>query len=179
MQEQAHVKALGAGDAPSMRQMLVLFGKAFDDRPTYTGNQPDDAYLTDLLTRDSFVAIAAFVGSALVGGLTAYVLPKFEQARAELYIYDLAVDEAHRRRGIATAIIAQLKRLAASRRIYMIFVQADYGDEAAIRCTPSWGDAKMSCTSTFSHPKGQRNRTSNGTRRFMAFRVRSHMQCTV
>jgi len=132
MQEPVHVKALGAGDAPAMRQMLGLFGKAFDDLPTYTGSQPDDAYQTDLLARDTFVAIGAFVGGALVGGLTAYVLPKFEQTRAELYIYDLAVDEQYRRRGIATAMIEQLKRLAASRRIYMIFVQADHGDEAAI-----------------------------------------------
>ena len=45
----------------------------------------------------------------------------------------MAIDETHRRKGIATAMIEQLKRLAASRRIYMIFVQADYGDEAAIR----------------------------------------------
>ena len=124
MQEPVHVKALGADDVPAMRQMLALFGKAFDDLPTYTGNQPDDAYLTDLLARNTFIAIGAFVA--------AYVLPKFEQTRAELYIYDLAVGEPYRRRGIATGMIEQLKRLAASRRIYMIFVQADYGDEAAI-----------------------------------------------
>ena len=128
-----HVKALGASDVPAMRQMLGLFGEAFDDLPTYAGNQPDDAYLNDLLTRDTFVAIGAFVGGALVGGLTAYVLPKFEQTRAELYIYDLAVQERCRRRGIATAMIEQLKQFAASRRIYIIFVQADHDDEAAIR----------------------------------------------
>jgi len=133
MREPVHVRVLDAGDAPVMRQMLDLFGKAFDDLPTYAGNQPDDAYLTDLLTRNAFVAIGAFVGGALVGGLVAYVLPKFEQVRAELYIYDLAVAEPYRRRGIATAMIEQLKRLSASRRIYVIFVQADRGDEAALR----------------------------------------------
>jgi len=132
MQQPMHVKALGASDAQALRQMLGLFGKAFDDHPTYASNQPDDAYLTDLLTRDTFVAIGAYVGGALVGGLTAYVLPKFEQKRAELYIYDLAVEEEYRRGGIATAMIEQLKRFATSRRIYIIFVQADRGDEAAI-----------------------------------------------
>ena len=37
----------------------------------------------------------------MIGGLVAYVLPKFEQARSEIYLYDLAVDAAHRQRGVA------------------------------------------------------------------------------
>lgn len=57
-----------------------------------------------LLSDPNFVATAALSGSTVVGGLAAYVLPKFEQARSELYIYDLAVAEAHRRQGVATAM---------------------------------------------------------------------------
>jgi len=60
------------------------------------------------------------------------VLPKFEQERSEVYIYDLAVADAHRREGIATALIMALKNVAASRGAYMIFVQADIGDDPAI-----------------------------------------------
>lgn len=67
-----------------------------------------------------------------MGGLAAYVLPKFEQARSEVYIYDLAVVEAFRRQGIATAMIEALKGLAAARGAYVIFVQADHGDHPAI-----------------------------------------------
>ena len=113
--------------------MLHLFGRAFADLGTYTGNQPDDAYLGQLLESETFIAIGAFLGEDVLGGLAAYVLPKFEQARAEIYIYDLAVDERSRRRGIATAMIEQLKHAAAARGAYVIFVQADYGDEAAIQ----------------------------------------------
>lgn len=40
--------------------------------------------------------MAAFSGSRLIGGVAAYALPKFEQARTELYLYDLAVDAAFR-----------------------------------------------------------------------------------
>ena len=78
------------------------------------------------------MAVAALAGTQVVGGLAGYVLQKFEQARAELYIYDLAVDEAHRRRGVATAMIEALRRLAAARGIYVVFVQADLGDDPAI-----------------------------------------------
>jgi aminoglycoside 3-N-acetyltransferase I len=126
------VRVLGADDVAPLRDMLAMFGRAFEDIPTYTARQPDDAYLEGLLSSHTFVAVAAFAGSAVVGGLAGYVLPKFEQARSELYIYDLAVDEKHRRHGIATALIDELKRLAAARGVYVIFVQADHGDETAI-----------------------------------------------
>ena len=109
-----------------------MFGRAFDDGPTYESKQPDDAYLSRLLGSENFVAIAAFRGSEVIGGLAGYVLPKFEQARKEAYIYDLAVAEPYRRRGIATAIIDRLKQYALERGIYVIFVQADRGDEPAI-----------------------------------------------
>lgn len=115
-----------------MRAMLGMFGKAFAEQETYTAAQPDDAYLTQLLSSSTFIAIAAFEGSTVIGGLAGYILPKFEQARSELYIYDLAVDEANRRRGVATAMIEELKRLAVARGVYVIYVQADYGDDAAI-----------------------------------------------
>jgi aminoglycoside 3-N-acetyltransferase I len=126
------IRILGSQDTGQLRAMLSLFGQAFEDLPTYEARQPDDAYLQRLLGSDTFVAIAAFEGSAMLGGLAGYVLPKFEQARSELYIYDLAVAEPHRRRGVATALLERLKTYAADRGIYVIFVQADLGDEPAI-----------------------------------------------
>ena len=132
MNDDVRVRALGRDDVAAMRGMLAMFGTAFEDVDTYTARQPDDAYLASLLSSATFIAVAAFAGSQVVGGLAAYVLPKFEQARAELYIYDLAVDEAHRRRGVATALIEELKSIAAARGIYVIFVQADHGDDPAI-----------------------------------------------
>ncbi|HEP9556073.1 TPA: aminoglycoside N-acetyltransferase AAC(3)-Ic, partial [Pseudomonas aeruginosa] len=60
------------------------------------------------------------------------VLPKFEQQRKEIYIYDLGVQGAYRRRGIATALINELQRIAHDIGAYVIFVQADYGDDPAV-----------------------------------------------
>ncbi|MGH8168420.1 MAG: GNAT family N-acetyltransferase, partial [Woeseiaceae bacterium] len=64
--------------------------------------------------------------------LAAYELIKFEQERSEIYIYDLAVAAAHRRQGIATALITELGKIAAARGAYVVFVQADLGDTPAI-----------------------------------------------
>lgn len=132
MKTDPEIRALDRNDIPLMRQMLDMFGTTFEDHPTYCAHQPDDAYLRDLLGNNGFLAIAALREGVVVGGLAGYVLPKFEQRRSEFYIYDLAVDERHRRQGIAEAMIHELRRIAADRGIYVIFVQADYGDDPAI-----------------------------------------------
>lgn len=126
------VQVLTRADVGLMRKMLAMFGEAFEDRATYTHAQPDDPYLIDLLSSKAFIAIAAVSGHDVVGGLAAYVLPKFEQARKEIYIYDLAVSSACRRQGIAAALIEELKRVALTEGAYSIYVQADRADEPAI-----------------------------------------------
>jgi aminoglycoside 3-N-acetyltransferase I len=121
-----------ANDVPHLYAMLEMFGTAFGDAESYGRAPPGVAYVERLLARDSFIALAALKDGQVVGALAAYELHKFEQERSEIYIYDLAVAEAHRRQGIATALIEELKTIAAARGAYVIFVQADYGDDAAI-----------------------------------------------
>ena len=75
----------------------------------------------------------------VVGGLIAYALEKLEQARSEMYIYDLAVAEAHRRKGIATGLIRTLAPLAKEHGAWVMFVQADRTDPPAIRLYESLG----------------------------------------
>lgn len=126
------IRQFGRDDVAPMRQMLALFGDAFDEAETYTGRQPSDAYLASLLASDAFIAVAAVDGDQVVGGLAAYLLRKFEQERSEVYIYDLAVSESHRRQGIATALIDRLRGIARQLGAWVIYVQADYGDDPAV-----------------------------------------------
>jgi aminoglycoside 3-N-acetyltransferase I len=139
MSHGVRVHTLQRTDLPLLHGMLDLFSAAFEDPVSYDTTRPDAAYLTHLLGRDTFVAIAALDGDTVVGAIAAYELPKFEQARSEFYIYDLAVAESHRRRGIATAMINALREIAASRGGSVVFVQADYGDDPAIALYESLG----------------------------------------
>lgn len=126
------IRRLNAADIALFRQLLGVFGEAFEERETYRAAQPDDCYLARLLDDPNFVALAAVAGDSVIGGLAAYVLPKFEQARSEVYIYDLAVAAPHRRRGAATALIQALKPMAAATGAHVIFVQADPIDAPAV-----------------------------------------------
>jgi aminoglycoside 3-N-acetyltransferase I len=115
-----------------MHGMLTMFGQAFEDEAAYAKKRPSDAYLDRLLAGESFIALVAMKDDEVVGGIAAYELRKFEQERSEIYIYDLAVSAAHRRQGLATALIDELRAIAKQRSAYVVFVQADYGDEPAI-----------------------------------------------
>jgi aminoglycoside 3-N-acetyltransferase I len=126
------IQVLRSDDVALMQSMSAMFGQAFNEPETYGGARPSEAYLRRLLGGDSFIAVAAFQGGEVIGGLAAYELCKFEQERSEIYIYDLAVAAPYRRQGIATALIQQLKVTAAARGAYVIYVQADLEDSPAI-----------------------------------------------
>jgi aminoglycoside 3-N-acetyltransferase I len=130
---------LTASDLGLFHQLLEVFGEAFAEPHTYGGAVPSDAYLERLLTKSNLIALAGVSEGRVVGGLVAYVLEKFEQERSEIYIYDLAVAESHRRQGIATALIRLLQSIAKERGAYVIYVQADLVDEPAIRLYQSLG----------------------------------------
>ncbi len=118
---------------------MALFGREFDEPDTYLENPPSDQYLQRLLCKDHIIHLVATVDGVLVGGLVAYVLDKFEQERSEVYIYDLAVAENHRRQGIATSLINELRSISKEKGAWVIFVQAEQADPPAIKLYESLG----------------------------------------
>lgn len=126
------VYCLGPGDKATCRALNALFAAAFEDAESYAARSPSDEYLERLLAKPHVMALVAADGEQIIGGLVAYQLDKVEQERSEIYIYDLAVAETHRRRGVATALIAHLQDIAAERGAWVIYVQADHGDDPAI-----------------------------------------------
>ena len=123
---------LKARDLGAMRQLNALFAEVFADPESYAAAPPSDAYLEDLLGKDHVIALAAVADGQVVGGLVAYEMDKFEQDRREIYIYDLAVDAAYRRQGVATGLIKRLGAIATQRSAWVVYVQADYEDEPAV-----------------------------------------------
>ena len=125
------IRRLGAEDIAIMREMNTMFAAAFAEPESYLPS-PGDDYLRRTLAKTNVIVLAAIDTGQVAGGLVAYVLDKLEQERSEIYIYDLAIAEERRRRGIATALIAELQRIATDSGAWVIYVQADHGDDPAI-----------------------------------------------
>ena len=132
MPDALHIRQLSSNDVALFDAMLMMFGKAFGEFDTYCKARPGRDYMKRLLDSNHFIALAALKRNAVVGGIAAYELKKFEQERSEIYIYDLAVAEGHRRQGIATTLIEETCRIAKERGAWVVFVQAELGDEPAI-----------------------------------------------
>jgi aminoglycoside 3-N-acetyltransferase I len=126
------IKRLGAEDTPRMGELNAMFGAAFGEPETYGDAPPGQAWIEEVLAKDHVIVLAALQDGAVAGGLVAYELDKLEQARREVYLYDLAVAEPRRRQGIATALIRRLQEIAAARGAWVVFVQADYQDAPAV-----------------------------------------------
>jgi len=133
------IRRLASGDDALFDGMLDLFGASFDEVETYGAARPGPAWRSRLFGSDHFTALVALEGDRVVGALAGYELMKFERERSEFYIYDLAVAETHRRRGIATALIRAFARHAKARGGWVVFVQADHDDLPAIALYDSLG----------------------------------------
>jgi aminoglycoside 3-N-acetyltransferase I len=132
MQQNFEIRLLQAAGTSQLRQLNSVFAQAFSDPETYLNDPPSDEHLAAWLADQNNIALVALDSGIVVGGLVAYVLLKCERARREIYIYDLAVAEGHRRMGIATALIRRLQDIAHKVGAWVIYVQADYGDDHAI-----------------------------------------------
>lgn len=123
-----------------MRELNQLFSTVFEDPESYESEPPSNEYLASLLSDEHIIVLAAMDHERIAGGLTAYVLPKLEQERREIYIYDLAVSKNDRRKGIATSLIKELQIKAGSIGASAVFVQADPEDLPAIKLYESLGN---------------------------------------
>lgn len=125
------IARLGQPDADRLDKLNRFFGRVFPDPDVFDCEGASDAQRQSWLANDGNVALVAEVDGAIVGGIVAYRFDKIE-GRSEYYLYDLAVAEEHRRKGIATDLIARLRAIAEEQGAWVVYVQADQADGPAV-----------------------------------------------
>jgi aminoglycoside 3-N-acetyltransferase I len=103
-------------------------------------------YVTRLLSRNDFCALAALEDGEPIGGLTAFILPLTRSELAELFIYDIAVQRAHQRRGIGRQLVDTVRGLAADAGIATTWVPAEDNDAGALEFYRAIGGAPAPAT---------------------------------
>ncbi len=147
------VKRLGPGDRDLARETFRMMANVFDEG----AGELTDVYITALLERDDFWAMAALQHDRPIGSITAHVLPMTRSEARELFIYDLAVQSAHRRRGVGRLLVDTLCRETAAAGVKVAFVPADAEDEDAVAFYEAiGGEAAPVTIFTFEDPDGER-----------------------
>ena len=113
MTSQTSVRRIGPGDEAVVAQLA--------DRPPQTA----------LLADDSTIFLVAYLGEEPVGFVLAYELSRRHGDASMLLVYEVDVDAAHRRRGVATTLLDELARIARERGIAEGFVLTDLDNAAA------------------------------------------------
>jgi aminoglycoside 3-N-acetyltransferase I len=122
------IERLKVDDVEFARTLFALMAGVFQ----MEAERLSDSYLTGMLARDDFWALAASVDGQTVGGLTAHTLPLTHAEMSEVLIYDIAVMPAYRRKGIGRQLVAALRAKAVVAGINVVFVPADNEDTHAL-----------------------------------------------
>jgi ribosomal protein S18 acetylase RimI-like enzyme len=121
------IRALGPGDVDR-----VLAAKALFDEP------PRGEWAQRFLEAECHHILIAYVDEEPAGFVSG-VETTHPDKGTEMFLYELAVDEAHRRHGIGRALVEELGRLAERRGCYGMWVATEPGNEAALRTYRSSG----------------------------------------
>ncbi len=122
------IRRLGRGDIALAQHTFRLMADVFDEAVATLS----DDYVATLLERHDFWALVALHDGVAIGGITAHALPMTRGESYELFIYDLAVHDAHQRRGVGRLLVDTLCRAAAAAGIRVAFVPADIEDDHAV-----------------------------------------------
>jgi ribosomal protein S18 acetylase RimI-like enzyme len=99
--------------------------------------EPPDA--ARLLEDERTFYVAAIDGERPVGFVFAHELLRRHGDPSMLFVYDVGVDEAYRRRGIATRLLREVEAIARERGIRTGFLLTNGSNEAAMALYESFG----------------------------------------
>src|SRR4051812_8668432 len=122
------VQRLEANDLDLARATFACMAEVFEEDHT----RLSDDYLTRLLERPEFWALAVLVDESVVGGLTAHTLQMTTTERAEVFLYDIAIDPQQQRNGHGRRLVDDLLRRMREQGIDTMFVPADDDDTHAL-----------------------------------------------
>ena len=126
----------------SIRRLLPGDESVLRKLATCDGPGDPEALLADPRT----LMLVAFDGERPVGFVLAHELPRRHGDRSQLFVYEVDVAESHQRRGIASALLAQLAEAARERGIRVGFVLAEPGNGPANALYRSAGGATDTMT---------------------------------
>jgi ribosomal protein S18 acetylase RimI-like enzyme len=100
------------------------------------------AQATDLVADERTIYLVAFDRQEPVGYVFAHQLPRRGGDPSHLFLYDLEVKEALRRRGIATALMRELEQISREHGIRTGFVLTNSSNDPAMSLYRSLGGTR-------------------------------------
>ena len=127
------VRRLAPDDSPlGVEAIRVL--KAPDGYPV-----PSIAHLFEFLSRPENVLIVALDDGVPVGYVVAYLLNRIDRSQQMMFFYEIGVALSHRRRGVGTQLVKELKAVCRENDVMKMWVPTGRSNVAATRLYASTG----------------------------------------
>ena len=97
------------------------------------GKLASQAHLRQALSNPAHYFIVCLIDSTPAGYLSAFRFPNIDQDNFQVYLFEIEVGETYRRKGIASGMIEELKRLCQSDNVSHIWVGTELANTAAQR----------------------------------------------
>ena len=121
------IRAIQAGEGA----LIVAAGHLFD-------SSPEPAVAERFLVTPGHHLLIAYEDETPAGFVSGVELTHPDKG-TEMFLYELAVDEAFRRRGIGRALVEELIEIARARSCYDLWVLTDHDNDAALATYRSTG----------------------------------------
>lgn len=136
------IKKITRQDLDHFSKLISIFENVFEWSNFQT---PNPVYLKKLLGNNHFIVLIAVNENIVVGGLTAYILDRYDSDKPSAYIYDIAVIKKMQRKGIGKNLITTFTEYCRKNKFSEAFVQAEMDDTQAInfyKKTPISGELR-------------------------------------
>jgi ribosomal protein S18 acetylase RimI-like enzyme len=127
------IRRLGPGDEDGVRAA----GALFDDEPRGDATR-------GFLAEPSHHLLVAYDPADAPAGFVTGIETTHPDKGTEMFLYELAVAETMRRRGVGRALVDALAAVARARRCYAMWVLADRENEPALRTYAAAGGREAS-----------------------------------
>lgn len=126
---QVGICKLSPAELDTFRALIRLFARVFEEEHRHL---PSFSYLAEMLADPRFHVYVYLGEKEVLGGLTAFEMPRYYSQHSELYIYDIAVEPAYQKQGIGRKLMEAISAYAAAHQVENIMVEAHEDDEPAI-----------------------------------------------
>jgi aminoglycoside 3-N-acetyltransferase I len=126
---ETEILKLTNNDIDNFLVLIKIFEEAFEWEDFLV---PQRHHLQRVLQNPNFLVFVAKTDKKIIGGLTAYVLDRYDTEKPSAYIYDLAVVTKFQRLGIGKLLIATLNDFCQTNGFSEVFVQAEADDIQAV-----------------------------------------------
>ncbi len=137
------IKKLSPLEVNQFHALIRVFEKVFEMENFH---MPAKERLERVLQVPGFMAFVAEKEDMVLGGLTVYTLEQYYSKKPQAHVYDLAVSQAHQRKGIGRQLIAAVLEHCKAAGYEEVFVQAEKVDQYALdfyRSTPVTREEKV------------------------------------